>query len=272
MGFILFLIIVAGGELKEEPLFVGSVFTIVFLFIFFFLTIFLVYQRVQREKWKKGLFPSGLKYNSDNLLKAYISLSGLLIRINPEESNIKFHYAVDYFKKRFPNSDLDFKFLLRFSLRFPIKSYTVCSWLNVHLHNKDAHRLQIIYFLTGLAMVDQTIKVSEYKLLLNLVHYLGVKEADFHSIVAMYLNSERHTNKESNNNSRIDYQKKKYLKILGVKEGSSFEDIKKSYRLLVMKYHPDKFEKEGQDQIEIAKNRFITIQQAYEYLEMNRSD
>lgn len=269
MGFLLFLIIVAGGELKEEPSFIGSVFTIVFLFIFFFLTIFLVYQRVQREKWKKGLFPSGLKYNSDNLLKAYISLSGLLIRVNPEESNVKFHYAVDYFNKKFPNSDLDFKFLLRFSLRYPIKSNTVCCWLNVHLQNKDVYRLQIIYFLTGLAMVDKAIKGSEYKLLLSLVHSLSLKEEDFHSIVAMYLKSERQTNKESNNNLKIDYQKKKSFKILGIKEGASFEDIKKAYRLLVMKYHPDKFESEGQDQIEIAKNRFITIQQAYEYLEKN---
>ena len=56
---------------------------------------------------------------------------------------------------------------------------------------------------------------------------------------------------------------------LGVDRHATQEDIKKAYRLLVMKYHPDKFESEGQDQIEIAKNRFITIQQAYEYLEKN---
>lgn len=252
-------------KMNEEPSFVGVLLTVVFLLIPFFLTVLLIYQKIQTSKWKKGYFPSGLKYNSDNLLKAYISLSGLLIRVNPEESNSKFYYSVSYFNKKFPNSDLDFKFLLRFSLRYPIKSKMVCDWLNNNL-DKDIYRLQIVYFLTGLAMVDKTIKASEYKLLLSLVRSLNLKESDFHSILAMYLKSNTNNN-VNNKKTKVDFEKKKSLKILGLKDGVTFEEIKKAYRLLVMKYHPDKFESEGEDQVEIAKNRFIVIQKAYEYLE-----
>jgi DnaJ like chaperone protein len=261
--------IVDGVKVNEEPNIFGIIFTVVFLAIPFFLTVVLIYQRIQASKWKKGLFPQNLKYTSDNLLKAYISLSGLLIRINPEESNSKFYYSVGYFNKKFPNSDLDFKFLLRFSLRYPIKSNMVCNWINVHL-TKDVYKLQIIYFLTGLAMVDGSIKGVEYKLLVNLVHRLGLKYSDFQSIVAMYLKSANREHVDTEKYTpKVDYEKKKSLKILGLKDGVSVEEIKKAYRILVMKYHPDKFEMEGTDQVEIAKNRFIIIQKAYEYLEVN---
>lgn len=261
--------IVVGVKVEEEPNVFGIIFTVLFLAIPFFLTVVLIYQKIQTSKWKKGEFPENLKYTSDNLLKAYISLSGLLIRINPEESNSKFYYSVGYFNKKFPNSDLDFKFLLRFSLRYPIKSNMVCNWINIHL-TKDVYKLQIIYFLTGLAMVDGSIKGTEYKLLVNLVDRLGLKYSEFQSIVAMYLKSANRDKESSENNTqKIDYEKKKSLKILGLKDGASFDEVKKAYRGLVMKYHPDKFEKEGVDQVEIAKNRFLIIQKAYEYLELN---
>lgn len=250
----------------------GVLFIIVLFLLFFIgLTIFLIHQRIQIIRWQKGIFPIDLILNSENLLKAYVSLSGLVIRVNPEESNPKFYYAVGYFNKKFPNCNLDFKYLLRFSLRYPIKSNLVCDWLNLNL-KEDVYKLQIIYFLTGLAMVDSSIKVTEYKLLLNLVNKLNLKESDFQSILAMFLKDNQSQNekqKQGRTPSTKNLERKKSLKILGVKEGVKFDEIKKAYRKLVHKYHPDKFEQLGKDQIEMAKNRFLTIQKAYEYLEEN---
>ena len=257
---------------KDESSDEGVLFVVVlFLVSFVFLTFFLVYQKFQILKWQKGIFPIDLTLNSDNLLKAYISLTGLVIRVNPEESNPKFYYSVNYFSKKFPSSNLDFKYLLRFSLRYPIKSDLVCEWLNLNL-KEDVHKLQIIYFLTGLAMIDSSIKVTEYKLLLNLINKLSLKESDFQSILAMFLKDHQNEKqKQGTKFSTRNLERKKSLKILGVKEGVKFEEIKKSYRKLVQKYHPDKFEQLGEDQIEMAKNRFLTIQKAYEYLELNYS-
>jgi len=268
--FLLLSSIVYQSPLKEDEsdLSVTIIMTLIMMFLVG-LTALLIHQRIQTSKWQKGIFPLNLKYNSDNLLKAYISLSGVLIRVNPEESNPKFYYAVSYFNKKFPTSNLDFKFLLRFSLRYPIKSNLVCEWLNDKI-KEDVYKLHLIYFLTGLAMVDSNIKVSEYKLLLNLVNRLNLNEKDFRSIVAMYMKSadERNGSGQARNaNIKFDSKRKKSLKVLGLLDGVSFEDIKKAYRKLAMKYHPDKFERQGPDQVEIAKNRFLIIQEAYDYLE-----
>ncbi len=49
--------------------------------------------------------------------------------------------------------------------------------------------------------------------------------------------------------------------ILELKDGGSFEEIKKAYRRLALKYHPDR--NQGS---EVAEEKFKKINNAYEYL------
>ncbi len=245
-----------------------TVFIWIVLLFFISLTIFLTIQHFQIKKWRKGFFPD-MDYSSDNLLKAYISLAGLMIRINSEKSNPKFYYAISHFNKHFPNSSLDFKYLLNFSLRYPIKFDQVSNWLNKHL-NEDIYKLQVVYFLTGVSMVDGKVVVSEYKFLLKLTKMLKLKESDFHSILASFManfKEERASESKRQSSRGVDFELKKSLKVLGLQEGVTFQEIKREYRKLVMKYHPDRFQHLGTDQLEIAKSHFIKIQLAYEYLE-----
>ena len=255
--------------LQEEETAQGVFYVVsIALAIVFGLTVFLTVQHFQIRKWRKGFFPD-MKYSSDNLLKAYISLAGLMIRVNAEQSNPKFYFAISYFNKKFPNSSLDFKYLLNFSLRYPIQKKMVCFWLNKHLE-EDIYRLQVIYFLTGLSMVDGKVVISEYKFLLSIVRLLNLKVSDFNSILAAHLdsNQQKHqSQKRKQSKNSVNLELKKAFKVLGFNENVSFEEVKKAYRKLAMKYHPDRYANQGIDQIEMAKSHFIKIQQAYEYLE-----
>lgn len=53
---------------------------------------------------------------------------------------------------------------------------------------------------------------------------------------------------------------KDYYKILGIARGASDEDIKKAYRKLALKYHPDKNKEAG------AEEKFKEVAEAYEIL------
>lgn len=54
-----------------------------------------------------------------------------------------------------------------------------------------------------------------------------------------------------------------YYNILGVSKNASLDDIKKAYKKLALKYHPDRNKEENK---EIAQNKFVEINEAYEVL------
>ena len=59
------------------------------------------------------------------------------------------------------------------------------------------------------------------------------------------------------------------LKILGLKEGASKDDIKSAYRKLAKEFHPDKLAGMSEGIIKLAKEKFQEIQSSYEYLNNN---
>jgi DnaJ like chaperone protein len=58
--------------------------------------------------------------------------------------------------------------------------------------------------------------------------------------------------------------------VLGVDRTASVENIKKAYRELVNKYHPDKVGHLGEEFKTLAENRFKQIQQAYQSILQTR--
>ena len=53
---------------------------------------------------------------------------------------------------------------------------------------------------------------------------------------------------------------KDYYRMLGIAKGASEEDIKKAYRKMALKYHPDKNKSPG------AEEKFKEIAEAYDVL------
>lgn len=54
--------------------------------------------------------------------------------------------------------------------------------------------------------------------------------------------------------------------VLGLSPGASRQEIHEAYRRLVHQYHPDKVSHLGEEFQELARQRFIEIQEAYEIL------
>ncbi|MGB0405092.1 MAG: molecular chaperone DnaJ [Fusobacterium sp.] len=61
-------------------------------------------------------------------------------------------------------------------------------------------------------------------------------------------------------------EKKDYYDLLGVSKNASDSEIKKAYRKLAMKYHPDKFSNASEKEKKEAENKFKEINEAYQVL------
>ena len=114
-------------------------------------------------------------------------------------------------------------------------------------------RLQVIHFLFGIAKADGNISKLEIKKLLEFSNLFKLSYADFLSIKAMFV-------QETDN----------AYKILELNKTATNDQIKKSYRELAKKHHPDKVQHLGDAYVKAAQDKFQQIQKAYQNIKNER--
>lgn len=141
--------------------------------------------------------------------------------------------------------------LLKEILKQDIPLHDVCNQIKQYMPHSE--RLQIIHYLFGISKADGHVHELELKTVHTIASYLGVSEADFNSLKAMYF---RDTNSD-------------YL-ILEVSPSASDDEIKKAYRKMAVKFHPDKVAALGEEVQKAANEKFQKVQSAYENIKKQR--
>lgn len=62
-------------------------------------------------------------------------------------------------------------------------------------------------------------------------------------------------------------RRKQALKTLGLEDGASDREIRRAYRELAQKYHPDRVAHLGPELVELTSEKFREVREAYEFLE-----
>lgn len=228
-----------------------------------------MYLMYQRSKWLNKFTFGKLKFNNDNLLGAYVCLGALMIHTGKKEAKEKIVYTKNYLNRYFPKSEVHIDEMINHVFRNPVEINRVSSWLNQHLLHKQ--KLQVVYFLAGMSVIDGSMDSREIKLLRKISNLLELSPKEFDSVIAMYQQKRERNRSESSTGPKSANAKKTLIqlacKVLGVSEQSSIDEIKKAYRSLVKKHHPDRFFSESQEEQEIANERFLEIQKSYEIIE-----
>ena len=115
-------------------------------------------------------------------------------------------------------------------------------------------RLQIMHFLVDLAYADGDFLLSEEEQLVRIYAGLGISESDYQSLLSLYKRTDP------------DWA----YKALEIERSASEDEIKKAYRRMAMKYHPDKVSGSGEAIKEKATEQFRAIQKAYEAIKQER--
>lgn len=117
-----------------------------------------------------------------------------------------------------------------------------------------ASRLQLIHFLYGISHADNQVHPEEVKIIRLIAGYLGITEKDIESIQAMFYEDTESA-----------------YKILEIAKTASDEEIKKAYRKMAIKYHPDKVSYLGEEFKRIANEKFQKVNEAYERIKKERA-
>ena len=149
-----------------------------------------------------------------------------------------------------------------------------------------ADRIGIVSQLFAMAYSDGVLSDPEELVLQKIAHHLHIGKKRYHIIKSQYHIKYRFSDafsKDQSSNSYYQTEEKSnqflnrffnpaynpYL-ILGLENSATVDDIKKAYRELVKKYHPDVLTNKSEQTKRLAKDKFHEINQAYETLKMIR--
>ena len=132
-------------------------------------------------------------------------------------------------------------------------------------------RYHMVDFLFGIGGADGEFHQSEVNMLRLIAQYLGISQSDYTSIFERHVgHGDSNYSSNSNRSGSGSYNKDPY-RVLGIDSSSSDEEVKKAYRKMAMKYHPDRVAGMSEELQRNAAEQMKEINQAYEVIKQHRS-
>jgi len=182
-----------------------------------------------------------------------ITLSAAVMRADGKALKVELEYIKTFFGQQFgPAFTTEHvKLLKHFLDGAPIPLEKICE--DVKARTVFEVRLQLLHYLFGLANADGHVADEELVMLKRISQLLDIPNSDFESFKNMFWRD-----------SDSDY------KVLGIEKIASDEEVKKAYRQMAIRYHPDKVAQLGEEYQRGAKEKFQKLQEAYENIKKSR--
>lgn len=186
-----------------------------------------------------------LQGERNSFLMSLLVLSAAIIRVDRKASYEEIIKLQDFFRRNFgPQAAEDSVDILTQIIDKPFNLYDVCDQIKSCMDHSQ--RLQLFHYLVSLGASDGLIK-EESDLLEIIAKLIGLSKCEADSIFAQF--------RPSNDSN---------YKILEITPDATNEEVKKAYRKMAIKYHPDKVATLGADVQKAAEEKFKAISQAYE--------
>jgi len=142
--------------------------------------------------------------------------------------------------------------MLRDLLKQEIPVRDVCEQIS---RNMDySSRLQLLHLLFNISVSDGMVQPAETNIIERISGYLGIASSDFISIRNMFVP-----------------ETDSAYKILEIETSASDDEVKKAYRRMAVKYHPDKVNHLGDEFRKSAEEKFKMVNDAYEKIKRERN-
>ncbi len=205
---------------------------------------------VTEESQRK--YQAGDKLLPNDFSAVLLVLCAAVMKADHRVMRSELEFVKKYFVQQFGESHaLERMQLFKEILKQEIPLAQVC--MQVRQHLDPSSRLQLLHLLFGLASADGAVASAELTVLEQISHLIGIAHKDFESIKAMFVKSTESA-----------------YTILEIDRNASNEDLKKAYRRMAMKYHPDKVHHLGPEFQKDALEKFKKINEAHEAIRKER--
>jgi len=210
--------------------------------------------------WRRDFKPHRHQTTQGDFVAGVLVLSAAVMKADGKLLKSELDYIRDFFEKQFgkPESVQQIQ-ILKELLKKDIPIRQVCEQLNYFMEHSV--RLQILQYLFGIADADGHVHPSEEAVIRKIAGYLRISQRDYSAISSMFYQASPRRKYKSPENA---------YKILGVSKFVKEPELKKAYRRMVKKYHPDVLKNIGEAQVKAAEEKFIQVQKAYEQIKKEK--
>jgi DnaJ like chaperone protein len=99
---------------------------------------------------------------------------------------------------------------------------------------------------------DNEIHPNEIEKIKSIANYMNINSYDFESIQSMFLPN--------------GSDSEKWYTILGITKDATDTEVKRAYRKMAVKYHPDKLIGVSDDIKKLAEEKFLVVKESYEQI------
>jgi DnaJ like chaperone protein len=180
-------------------------------------------------------------------------LVGAVMKADGKIVKSELDYVKQFFVRQFgQESAKQALLMLKDILKQEIPVQDVC--IQIRGNMDYSSRLQLLHLLFNVSLADTQIHPAEISIIEKIAGYLGVASSDFISIKNMFI-------PETDSS----------YKILEIDPSCTNDEVKKAYRRMAMKYHPDKVSHLGDDFRKTADEKFKKVNEAYDKIKKERN-
>lgn len=188
-----------------------------------------------------------------DFIMGLLILTAAVMKADGKVMKSELNFVKDFLAKNFGANNLQNRIdILRQLLDKNIDVYQTCEKIRISF--PYATKLQLLHYLFGIAVADNDCTKAEKDLIERIANLIGLSQADYKSIEAMY----------------FQVTDSAYV-ILQVERNATDEEIKRAYKRMCIKYHPDKVAHLGEEAQKAANEKFQEINNAYEQIKKERN-
>lgn len=198
-------------------------------------------------------------------------LSSVVIKADGKTMKSELNYVKAFFVKQFGEEQAkihvkNLKEYLETNISIEKVAFEIEKSLN------GSSKMHMLHYLIGIANADGQISEQELDVIRRVAHAINIPVRTLDSILAMfyYQSGNYHQNYNGGAAQYTQANLTNAYKILGLTETAEETEIKKAYRKLAVKYHPDKVSQLGPEYQKGAKEQFQKVQDAYELIKTHK--